>query len=64
MNLHDFVAEPVNPEHIFHDAHTVSFCPTDDQPHHDVSHVPLPASSQHSFGLPLDTCCVENVRYQ
>ena len=30
MNLHDFVAEPVNPEHIFHDAHTVSFCLTDD----------------------------------
>ena len=30
MNLHDFVAEPVNPEHIFHDAHTVSFCLTAD----------------------------------
>ena len=24
MNLHDFVAEPVNPVHSFHDAHTVS----------------------------------------
>ena len=30
MKLHDFVAEPVNPEHIFHDAHTVSFCLTAD----------------------------------
>ena len=30
MNLHDFVAEPVNPEHSFHDAHTVPFCLTAD----------------------------------
>ena len=30
MNLHNFVAEPVKPEHIFHDAHTVSFCLTAD----------------------------------
>ena len=30
MNLHDFVAEPVNLEHIFHDAHTVPFCLTAD----------------------------------
>ena len=26
MNLHDFVTESFNPEHIFHDAHTVPFC--------------------------------------
>ena len=26
MNLHDFVAELVNPVHSFHDAHTVPFC--------------------------------------
>ena len=25
MNLHDFVAEPVNLVHSFHDAHTVPF---------------------------------------
>ena len=30
MNLHDFVTEPFNPEHIFRDARTVSFCPTTD----------------------------------
>ena len=30
MNLHDFVAEPVNPVHSFHDAHTVPFCLTAD----------------------------------
>ena len=30
MRLHDFVAELVNPEHIFHDAHTVPFCLTAD----------------------------------
>ena len=30
MNLHDFVAEPVNPEHSFHDAHAVPFCLTAD----------------------------------
>ena len=29
-NLHDFVVEPVNPEHSFHDAHTVPFCLTAD----------------------------------
>ena len=26
MNLHDFVAEPVNPVHSFHNTHTVPFC--------------------------------------
>ena len=26
MNLHDFVTESFNPEHIFRDARTVSFC--------------------------------------
>ena len=30
MNLHDFVPESFNPEHIFHDARTVSFCLTTD----------------------------------
>ena len=30
MNLHIFVAEPVNPVHIFHEAHTVPFCLTAD----------------------------------
>ena len=30
MNLHDFVAEPVNPVYSFHDAHTVPFCLTAD----------------------------------
>ena len=30
MNLHDFVAEPVNTVHSFHDAHTVPFCLTAD----------------------------------
>ena len=30
MNLHDFVTEPVNPVHSFHDAHTVPFCLTAD----------------------------------
>ena len=30
MNLHNFVAEPGNPEHSFHDAHTVPFCLTAD----------------------------------
>ena len=30
MNLHLFVTEPFNPEHIFRDAHTVSFCLTTD----------------------------------
>ena len=30
VNLHDFVAEPVNPVHSFHDAHTVPFCLTND----------------------------------
>ena len=30
MNLHDFLAEPVNPEHSFHDAHTAPFCLTVD----------------------------------
>ena len=62
MNLHDFVAEPVNPVHSFHDAHTVPFCLTADHiaTCHDVT---LPASSQHSFGLLLDMCCMESVRY-
>ena len=30
MKLHDFVTEFFNPEHIFSDAHTVSFCLTTD----------------------------------
>ena len=30
MNLHDFVTESFNPEHIFRDAHTVPFCLTAD----------------------------------
>ena len=30
MNLHDFVTECSNPEHIFRDARTVSFCLTTD----------------------------------
>ena len=30
MNLHDFVTESFNPEHIFRDARTVSFCLTTD----------------------------------
>ena len=30
MNFHDFVAEPVNTVHSFHDAHTVPFCLTAD----------------------------------
>ena len=30
MNLHDFVTEPFNPEHIFLDARTVPFCLTAD----------------------------------
>ena len=30
MNLNDFVAQPVNPVHSFHDAHTVPFCFTAD----------------------------------
>ena len=30
MNLHDFVTEPFNPEHIFRDARTVSICLTTD----------------------------------
>ena len=30
MNLHDFVIESFNPEHIFRDAHTVPFCLTAD----------------------------------
>ena len=30
MNLHDFVTESFNPEHIFHNAHTVPFCLTAD----------------------------------
>ena len=30
MNLHDFVAELVNPVHSFHEAHTVPFCLTAD----------------------------------
>ena len=41
MNFHDFVAEPVNPVHIFHDAHR------------DVSLCLFTSSSQYSFGLPL-----------
>ena len=31
MNMHDFVTEPFNPEHIFRDARTVSFCLTTDR---------------------------------
>ena len=63
MNLHDFVTESFNLEHIFRDAHTVPFCLTAD--HIATCHMSLslPASSQHSFGLPLDTCCMESVRY-
>ena len=30
MNLHNFVTESFNPEHIFRDAHTVPFCLTAD----------------------------------
>ena len=30
MNLHDFVTESFNPEHIFRDARTASFCLTTD----------------------------------
>ena len=30
LNLHDFVAEPFKPEHIFRDARTVPFCLTTD----------------------------------
>ena len=30
MNLHDFVTEPFNREHIFRDARTVPFCLTTD----------------------------------
>ena len=57
MNLNDFVAQPVNPVHSFHDAHTVPFCLTADHIQNAF------ASSQHSFGLPLDMCCMESVRY-
>ena len=39
MNLHDFVADPVNPVHSFHDAHSVPFCLTSHLCPHQASAV-------------------------
>ena len=52
MNLHIFVAEPINPVLIFHDAHIVPFCLTADHIATCLC-VSTPSSSQHSFGLLL-----------
>ena len=41
VNLHDFVTESFNPEHIFRDAHTVPFCLTAD--HIATCHMSLSA---------------------
>ena len=51
MNFHDFLAEPVNPVHIFHNAHIVSSWLTAD---HIVTCLCLSPLSRAStvFGLP------------
>ena len=59
MNLHDFVAEPVNPVHSFHDAHTVPFCLTAD--HIATCHMSLCPHQASTVLVCLWTCVVWKV---
>ena len=59
MNLHDFVPEPVNPVHSFHDAHTVPFCLTAD--HFAMCHMSLCPHQASTVLVCLWTCVVWRV---